>query len=484
MRMAIAAITSRTGNKAGRAHNPAPRLGLKPPQPSLTLRLLSSCWVEYPLLSARRRAVLLLAAGLAATSMAGQSLRVAIATKLGESLNLHEVRTALAFDPANPELHRRLGQVYLFVMENIDPAEGIKQFRRAVELNPHLASSWTDLGSACDLVRDVACADRAFERALILNPKTPDLRWLAGNHYLSTNRSDAALAQFHRLLELSPSYAGQTFSLCLRVLSDPQVIFQKVLPGAGKDLKLSLAFINFLSTNGHTDYAYRVWVQTAATNSPFAFPLVKPYLDRLLELARYREAANVWRELERLGVIQRPRAEDADNVIYNGGFEQVPLNSGLDWHFEKEPYLAVDFSDPEAYQGLRCLRLDFSVNQNREYEPVYQIVPVVPNQRYALTAYVRSEGLTSDSGPRLRVLDAACSTCLNAATEKTVGTTPWHPLTLPFATAAQTEVVRLSVWRPRSRIFPAEIGGQFWVDAVSLRAVDFAGKRPALERLP
>ncbi len=57
--------------------------------------------------------MLLLAAGLAATSMAGQALRVAIATKLGESLNLHEVRAALAFDPANLELHRRLGQVYL-----------------------------------------------------------------------------------------------------------------------------------------------------------------------------------------------------------------------------------------------------------------------------------------------------------------------------------------------------------------------------------
>ena len=115
---------------------------------------------------------------------------------------------------------------------------------------------------------------------------------------------------------------------------------------------------------------------------------------------------------------------------------------------------------------------------------MYQIVPVAPNRTYALTAYVRSEGLTSDSGPRLRVLDAACFTCLNAATEKTVGTTPWHPLTLPFVTAAQTEAVRLSVWRPRSRTFPAEISGRFWVDAVSLRAVDSAGERPGLERLP
>jgi hypothetical protein len=110
------------------------------------------------------------------------------------------------------------------------------------------------------------------------------------------------------------------------------------------------------------------------------------------------------------------------------------------------------------------------VGQNDDFEPVYQIVPVVPNHSYSLTAYARSMDITSDSGPRLRVTDPECPTCLNALTDATVGSTPWHQVTIGFTSGPQTQAVRVSVWRPRSRVFPMEISGSFWLDAVSLRA--------------
>jgi hypothetical protein len=117
------------------------------------------------------------------------------------------------------------------------------------------------------------------------------------------------------------------------------------------------------------------------------------------------------------------------------------------------------------------LRLDFTSNQNDESEAVYQIVPVAPSRAYLLTAYTRSEDITSGSGPRLRVLDPGCAGCLNVSTETTVGTTPWHLVSLRFSTGAQAQVVRVSVWRPRSRAFPEEITGTFWLDAVSLKSI-------------
>jgi hypothetical protein len=92
---------------------------------------------------------------------------------------------------------------------------------------------------------------------------------------------------------------------------------------------------------------------------------------------------------------------------------------------------------------------------------------------------VRSEEITSDSGPRLRIVDPACSECLDVSTEATLGTTGWHQVRLSFTPGAQTEFVRLSVWRPRSRSFPAEISGQWWVDAVSLKALNSASQSAA-----
>jgi len=256
---------------------------------------------------------------------------------------------------------------------------------------------------------------------------------------------------------------------------------EKVVAPAGKDPKLSLVLINFLCAHGNMDFAHQVWVQTAAKTSPFAFSLVQPYLDRLFDLGRYGEAASVWQDLERLGVIQPRVSEYPNNLIYNGNFEHVPLNSGLDWHINRELYLSVDFSAPMAYPSGGRLRLDFTVNRNEEYEPLFQIVSVAPEQTYLLTAYVRSENITSDSGPRLRILAPACSECLNVSSATTLGTTPWHEISLKFTSGAQTRFVRVSVWRPRSRTFPTEISGQFWMERVSLRAVPSARAGSALK---
>lgn len=440
-------------------------------------RFLSTRFFDSSLEAAWRRALLLLATGLAAAALGGECLRVAVAAKLGESLDLRKLQTALRLDPRNPELHRRLGQAYLFVIEDLDPPEGVKHFRRATELNPRLAPAWADLGSACDLVRDTSCADGAFERALGLNHESAELEWLAGNHYLLTGRNDAALEHFRRLLELGPRYAAPTFALCLRVLKDPELIARRVLPESSKDATLALAFVNFLTFNGKEDHAYRVWSETATRSSRFEFARVKPYLDGLVERGRYEEAASVWRDLERLEVV--PRAEGGNgNLIYNGDFEQAPLEAGLDWQARKELYLATDFGDPTAYQGRCSLRLDFTVARNAEHEPVFQIVPVASDQTYALSAYVRSEDISSDSGPRLRVVSLSCSQRLDVSTEMTVGTTAWHRIGTRFTTGAETRFVRLSVWRPRSRSFPTEIRGSFWVDAVRLEALNSETGKP------
>ena len=79
-----------------------------------------------------------------------------------------------------------------------------------------------------------------------------------------------------------------------------------------------------------------------------------------------------------------------------------PLNAGFDWRWSGMTYLAVDFSAPGAYHGAHCLRVDFTVNRNNEYEPVYQIVPVLPNQTYG-------SRLTSARKTSLLTLVLACA---------------------------------------------------------------------------
>jgi len=435
-------------------------------------RLLSESVLELSLRSRWRQALFLLALALPALLFLYKTARIALAAQLGEFSNPAVLRRATTLDPANPKLHHRLGLIYAYSVEEINLAESLRHLRRATELQPHGARCWLDLAAVCESSGDAACAHAALAHALELRPRSPHFRWVAANVYLRLNRSEAAWPQFQRLLELSPGHAGTTFQLCLRASGDPQLVLEKVLP-ASPDPKLKLAYVNFLSTHGEVDFADRLWAETVTVGSSLRFPfsLAQPYLHRLLELGRIRQAVSVWRDLERLGVIQRPAAEDRANLVFNGDFEQPPLNAGFDWRFRELPYVSTDFSNPAAQRGANCLRVDFTVKRNDDYVPVYQLVPLSANQTYLLTAHVRSSEITSDSGPRLRVHDAACPMCLDVSSDVTVGTTPWHPVSLTFTTGPQTQLVQLSVWRPRSRSFPTEIAGSFWLDAVSLRPV-------------
>ena len=375
-------------------------------------------------------------------------------------------RWLLALDADDPRLQNRLGQVY----EDIDPAESLRHLRRATQLSPDSRLYWSDLESACESMADTECIDQAGERLLKLCPMVPSYHWLAAQSSLRTNQLDRALAEFRRLLELDPTYAAATWS-SLQTVQKPDPIFQKVLADSA-DVQLKVGYVDFLSDQGDNDTAYRIWRLVVADSRPFPFSSAAPYLERLIALGRIEEAVNVWQDLERLGIVKRYEADEKDNLIFNGDFEQSPLNAGFDWRAGPLTYLAVDFSAPGAYHGAHCLRVDFTVSRNDEYEPAYQIVPVLPHHAYTLEAYVRSEDITSDTGPCLRVSDTQPAGFPDAISDTTVGTTPWHPLRLSFSTGPQTRAVRLSFWRPRSRVFPTEISGTSWLDAVSLHGTD------------
>jgi len=430
-----------------------------------------------------RSALFLLALGLAGGLLAYDAVRVAWAQTLARSFNFADLQKARTLDPDNPEILRQLGLHYAFSSEEYNPQKGREFLHRAVDLSPHTASYWKDLAKVCDSQKDSACADQAYDHARALQPMMPGLEWTVANYYLQTERVDAALQAFQHLLTMDPQYSWQVFHLCVGVTDDPLLVYEKVLPPGGDPL-VELKYVDFLSEEDRWDSAYQVWGRIAASIAPFKFSPIEPYLNRLLERGRIREAQTVWLDLQRLRVIPKPEVESHGSLIYNGGFERLPLAAGFDWRFVRTTYLSLDFAAPSAYQGSRCLRVDFTVARNEEYEPVYQIVPVIANQTYLLAAYTRSEDITSDSGPRMRVVDVSCAGCPSAFSETTIGTSAWHPVSVKFTTGPETQAVRVGVWRPRSRTFPVEIKGSFWLDDISMKPLDSSGGSLSLAKSP
>jgi len=145
--------------------------------------------------------------------------------------------------------------------------------------------------------------------------------------------------------------------------------------------------------------------------------------------------------------------------------------------------LEINVENASSHEGSKCLRINFLVGRNADFDLVEQVVRVKPNTRYRLMAYVRSDNVTSDSGPRLRALEMGCGNCAVRSSDPTVGTTPWHMVDLEFVTQPQTEAVKVSFWRPPAREVSGDINGTVWLDDVSLRAVDASSATANIERI-
>ena len=447
-------------------------------------------------------AVFLLIVAVPSALLVAGTIRIVAAQMLGESNDLKDVERAVALDPDNPELRYRLGNLYLSATAG-NPAHAMASLRKATELNPNNANYWLAVANSCFVGGDALCAAQDFERAIELAPMKPRLQWEAATYYAAAGEQDKTFAHLRRLLELSPDSGYEVFQLAARAFGDPAMVWQKLV-APSRNMAVQCAYLDFLGEKNRFDLTGPYWVEIMAAGgeppvasgaSPananpqrLTFAQVKSYLQRLMNAQQYEQAMMVWRDLLRSGIVKSPASEDTGkqnaassnsialaNLLFNGDFTQPILNAGFDWQMRREEYVTLDFADlsgrPDAGNERRsgpCI--DFTVPHNAEDEPIYQFVPVTPGRVYVLKANWRSENITSDSGPRLRVVDPQCPPCLDVASDGVTGTTPWHAASVQF-TAGATPVVRVSVWRPRSRTFPMDISGRAWMGNVTLRQI-------------
>ncbi len=435
-------------------------------------------------LSRLRAVLLLLVVAIAIGLLTSVTTRTVAAQLLADSTKIDDLQRAIAWDPRNPEFHFRLGMAELSGAAG-DSATAMASLRRAIQLHPDRARYWLGLADGCAVVGDTVCAAQAYERATQLAPMRPSMEWEAATFYAAFGQKERSVSHLRRLLALDPSSADGVFQLTWRAYEDPAMVWKELVAPS----TVRCAYLEFLGERKRFDLTAPYWAELIADTQRQlpTFAEVKPYLQLLLRAQQYEQAVAVWRDLlrqdvvppgsdaERLAAVSSPLRTVSGNLLYNANFDRPILNAGFDWQTRQESYVVLELYartmvGDAGRHGHAGLRIDFTVPHNSEHEPIYEFVPVTPGKRYLLRGLMRSEDITSDSGPRLRVVDPLRPQELDAATDGVTGTTGWHEVSVAF-TAGESPVVRISVWRPRSRTFPMDINGRAWVGDLRLQAI-------------
>jgi hypothetical protein len=368
---------------------------------------------------------------------------------------------AIRLSPGNADYRNRLGR-YLFFSDS-DPQVSLDPLRAAIQLNPHQARYWFDLGAAYQLLGDSDRQRDALEHALKVEPTDPHVAWEAANFFLVQGDIDRALREFRVVIENDPYLPATALDICWRVRPDTDALLRDVVPARADTL---LGFLTLLTNKQETDGSLKVWSRLLQLHQKFDTHYLFDYV-RYLILARRPDAAlAAWEGSAALlglsGYLPSP-----DNRIVNGDFSLDVLNGGFDWTYQKQNGVRLLLDASDFRQGHRSLSVTFE-GPGISDAGIHQFVNVRGGTDYEFTAYYKSANFQGAGGPHIVLRDAYTGQALFTSDTITDGDF-WKAVHAQFTTPADTNLLIVNIERTPAG---SPIRGKLWLDDFQLFPVD------------
>ena len=392
-----------------------------------------------------------------------------LADVLASRPTVGNLERAVKLDPSNAAYHMRLGGLYEYSPADFQLEKAEEHFRRATHLDSYDPETWLELAAAMEFQGRIGEAGACLRRVDLLAPNLPGYQWPIANFYLLQGSIDEAFRHFRVVLAGTSQYDGNVFGLAWKATDDAGKILQQLIP---ERVTTEFSYLNFLVAGHRLNEAQAVWKRIVAGREAFSPAQSSPYIDSLIGAQRADEAYQVWTDLQKKGLIQYSSLPSEKNLLSNGDFEDELLNMGFDWRIVSVEGVYAGLDTSTYHSPSHALLVQFPGKQNLLYQHVYQYVKVSPGQSYRLQAFMKTEDITTDSGPRLEVYDPYNVAALDKSTDDLTGTSDgWTSLLLDFAAGPKTELIVLRLVRLPSRKFDNLISGKVWLDDVRLTPV-------------
>ena len=390
-----------------------------------------------------------------------------LADVIARRLNADSLALAARLDAGDSDYHLKLGRVYQYSLTDINSTAALQELGRAAELSPVDAQAWLDLGAAQELQGQLDRAEVSLRRVDYLAPNLPHFQWAIGNFFLLRGNVDEALRHFKVVLAGDPQYDQVIFRTAWKAVGDGDKIVADLIPG---DVDTEIRYLDYLRIQGKLREADKLWRRIDANPSPFDPLRLSPYFNFLIGSHEPDKAYQLWTDLGRRKLI--PEQSESGNLVSNGDFEGEINNFGFGWWIQNLPGIYTGFDSTVFRSGARSLVVSFPGDSNIYFHAVWHHVKVTPGVAYKAEAYIKTEGITTDSGPRLGVTDMYNPAALEVYSDQLTGTNDgWTLVRVSFTPKASTRYVTVSMVRLPSAKLDNKIAGKFWVDDVSVSAV-------------
>jgi hypothetical protein len=378
---------------------------------------------------------------------------------------------AARLEPGNAAYWSQIGlyEQWDFANGNLDQA--IADFQRATRLDPHADRVWMALASAYEEAGRVTDARQAYEKALEAHPVSAEVAWRYGSFLLRQGQTQQAAQQVNRALLDEPDLTTSAVSQFWKAGADLDVILDNVLAPRPRDY---VAAVDFFISQQDDGAALAAWEKLSRLGLKVRLADALDLVNDLIAHNRVDDASKVWHQA--LDASGRADAYGSgSSLIFNGGFESDFLDGGFGWRQTPAPGTAFDLVSDVTHGSTRSARVTFDGNENVDYSNVFQYVAVAPDERYRFSAYMRTDDITTDSGPQFVLLGGDPGHSL-AQTPVMTGTHPWTRVQAEFTAGPDMHGLMVVLRRAPSNMFANKIRGTVWVDDVRLEKLPVSGE--------
>lgn len=391
-----------------------------------------------------------------------------LADVVAHRLNAESLRLATRLDPENADYHLKLGRIYQYSLTDINAAAALEEIGRAAELSPFDAQVWLDLGAAQEVQGQLDQAESSLRRADSLAPNLPHFQWAIANFFLLRGNLEEAMRHFKVVLAGDPHYEQPIFNTAWKAVGDGDRILAAVIPDK---MDTQIRYLDYLLRQGKLADAEKLWPRINANPSPLDPLWVGGYMNTLVGAGQPDKAYQVWTDLQRRKLVSDQT--EPDNLVSNGDFEGEVKNLGFGWRIDSIPGIYVGFDSTVFHSGGHSLVISFPGTANFYYHAVWHYVKVTPGVRYRAQAYLKTDGITTDSGLRLEVADIYNPRTLTLFSDQLLGTNAaWTLVTVDFTPPEKTRYVTVSIARVPSEKLDNKIAGKVWVDDVKVSPIE------------
>ena len=430
--------------------------------------------IEPRTLTKTGRLIVLVFASVAAAMLSYLGIRNALAEHYSEQGTLAGYRRAVQLEPENAKNWYLLGRYLRLELEHPNSKEEVQALQMSLSLDPRSARTWLELASVYEDEGSLDAAREAFTRAKVAYPKSAEVAWQYGNFLLRVGETQTAVPEIYQAVQQDPSFGLPAFSVLKRFEPDIDSVLKRDLPHI-PSVYLDILWGSYY--DGSTDVSLKVWSvlfelrktmpQGAIPEGHFQYTRQTLFslVDKVILKGPISEAQRVWDEVLTFLHISRP-SDPPGSLVWDGGFETDITGGGLTWRMPP-PGSLVRYSRNTKHSGERSLQVRFDGKQNVDFHDVCQFVLVSPEVDYDLSAWLRTDSITTNNGIFLR-LNTPFNDAAGATTAQVTGTIPWTRFNIEWKASRDVHIVQICLIRLPSQKLDNRISGSVWLDDVAL----------------